>query len=67
MMNPGQNRPRLVVGILRDLFVVVLAEVLVLVLAWCLSPRGRSILAGLFRTKPSGGSEQGTTASTIDV
>lgn len=49
MTKLGQNRSRRLRGMVRDVFVLVLAEVVVLAFAWCLSPRGRSMLARLFR------------------
>jgi len=45
MMNQASRSHRPLRGVLRDLFVLVLAEVLVLAVAWCLSPQGRAMLA----------------------
>ena len=47
----------------RDVFVLVLAELLALGLAWCLSAQGRAVLARLFRTKRT--AHGGTPATTI--
>jgi hypothetical protein len=52
---------------LRDVFVLVFAELVVLALAWCLSRRGRSVMAGLFRSRPASGPAPGNNAPTIDV
>ena len=67
MRNLGQNRPGLLRRILRDLLALVLAELLVVGLGWCLSRRGRSVLAALFRSKPASGRGPTGSAPIIDV
>jgi hypothetical protein len=69
MMNHGSKSHRPLCGILRDLFVLVLAEVLVLAVAWCLSPQGRAMLARVFRLKRTGtpNTASPATGTTIDV
>ena len=62
MSHLGPNRQSSLRGIVRDVFVLVLAEAVVLGVAWCLSRQGRSMLAQLFRRKRAD-----TQASTIDV
>ena len=63
-MNPGQNNSPLLRRIVRDVLVVLLAEVVIFGLAWCLSARGRAVLARLFRRKPDGAD---ATTTIIDV
>ena len=69
MMNQASRSHRPLRGILRDLFVLVLAEVLVLAVAWCLSPQGRARLARVFRVKRPGTANptSPTTGTTINV
>jgi hypothetical protein len=50
----------------RDVFVLVLAELLALGFAWCLSAQGRAVLARLFRTKRAAGGDT-PTSTVIDV
>ncbi|MEI7940326.1 MAG: hypothetical protein WCK27_26895 [Verrucomicrobiota bacterium] len=66
MTSPNPNRPRRLRSIVRDVVVLVLAELLALGLAWCLSAQGRAVLARLFRTKrPADGGPH--TTSITDV
>ena|ERR1051325_150547 len=51
MSHLGQSRPHSFRGIVRDVFVLVLAEAVVLAFAWCLSPGGRALLARLFSAR----------------
>ena len=67
MRNLGQNRPGLLLRVLRDLLALVLAELLLAGLAWCLSRPGRSVLAALFRSKPASGRGRAGSAPIIDV
>jgi hypothetical protein len=64
MTTPGQNNPSLLRRIIRDVVVVLLAEVVIIALAWCLSARGRAVLARMFRRKRP---EETTTTPIIDV
>ena len=62
MTNLGERRLRLVRRILRAVLLLVMAEVITLGLAWCLSPQGRAFFARLFgRRRPD------NNATTIDV
>jgi len=65
MTNPGQNNTSLLRRIVRDVLVVLLAEVVIFGLAWCLSARGRAVLAQIFRRKRPDDADATTT--TIDV
>jgi hypothetical protein len=69
MMNQPPTNHRPLRGLLRDLFVLVLAEVVVLAATWCLSPRGRAMLARVFRVKRPGTANPTTTTTgtTINV
>ncbi len=51
MIARSQNRPLLLRRLMRDVVVVLLAEAVIVALAWCLSPRGRAALSRLFRRK----------------
>ncbi len=66
MINPSPNRPRQLRSMVRDVFVLVLAELLALGLAWCLSAQGRAVLARLFRSRRPPGSAS-STSTVIDV
>jgi len=66
MTGPSPNRPRRLRGMVRDVFVLVLAELLALGFAWCLSAQGRAVLARLFRTKRAAGGAT-PTSTVIDV
>lgn len=66
MINPSPKRTRFFPGILRDLFVLVFAELIVVALAWCTSPTGKILLARLFRSKRSARTGSNT-AAPIDV
>ena len=67
MTSIGPDRPRLLRGIIRDFFLLVLAEVVVLGLAWYLSPRGKAMLARLFRGKHAANRTNPAPPTTIDV
>ena len=54
-------------AIVRNVFVLVLAEALVLTMAFCMSVRGKALLAKLFRTKRPANDNNMTTETTIDV
>ena len=62
MTNLGERRLRLMRRILRAVLLLVLAEAVTVGLAWCLSPRGRSFFAHLFRRR-----RPDNNATTIDV
>lgn len=66
MTSFNPNHPKPSRGIMRDLFVLVLAEVLVMGLAWCLSQNGRATIARIFRSKRSGANTP-TQSTIIDV
>lgn len=60
-----QNRPAWLRHLLRDLFVLVLAEALVLGVSWALSRRGRRVLARVLRSQRSPTSAEPTTSNPI--
>ena len=67
MTPPGQSQSTLLRHVIRDVLILVLAEVVVLSIAWCLSARGKAWLGRIFRAKSSGSKNDQTGHPIIDI
>jgi len=67
MIDSSHSRRSGLRGIVRDVFVLLLAEGLVMALVWCLSAQGKAWLARVFGRASRAGENAATTTNTIDV
>ena len=67
MTTPGQSQSTLLRHVIRDVLILVMAEVVVMTIAWCLSARGKAWLERIFRAKSSGSKSDQTRNPIIDI